>query len=601
MDHQQQALAMLPLEWIEARDIEKLSFEKATWIPLAASKTEFEVGRSGFAGHRRAYRSVESLIIPLKLRKQHEKLEWQSVMHQATVGAWADKKGFHPAGTYDEKGRVLYPVIQRTFETGELPQWDLLQELESGLKLLRRGDIWSRPDENDVEVAKLERDSKGRPSVLLFRAEHLRDYLCAKKAILLFTAFSIREAVEEEFPASGWEKECVTRHFDNGHWDGTCSPIHEGGMPFGMKTAVMRVWRESVDPKDDVPEMPDPGTDPDMKSESFTRSATGKKLHHLGGRIWIKCWVPPGKQSSRIRRDCVESQVHFRVESQENKLMHGIALSEYRGWLWFQPTVIHHFAKMGKGCLRWCTEMTGEVGPASNQLLHFGINNVGLVNVLGYKMAELPEWAQNLWVGFNTPPEGGLSEELHMSQNLGQPATTSAPEEILFNNLRALHFLTLKKYGQTLVKELPSKDAFFKRIHRFYSTSFEEVCDLCKELHRTVVEPIDIGLLNAKIDPTNAAKANQEKLGSIKRMALWLDTVGLDGREVTKPLAAVYDLRIADAHAKRDSVRSSLELLGIPAAANNYLAICTTAIGLVANCIAQVADAVELPNKSLPK
>ena len=179
-------------------------------------------------------------------------------------------------------------------------------------------------------------------------------------------------------------------------------------MPFGMKTAVMRVWRESVDPKDDVPEMPDPGTDPDMKSESFTHSATGKKLHCLAGRIWIKRWVPPGKQSSRIRRDRVESQVHFRVESQENKLMHGIALSEYRGWLWFQPTVIHHFAKMGKGCLRWCTEMTGEIGPASNQLLHFGINNVGLVNVLGYKMAELPEWAQKLWVGFNTPPEGGL-------------------------------------------------------------------------------------------------------------------------------------------------------------------------------------------------
>jgi hypothetical protein len=104
--------------------------------------------------------------------------------------------------------------------------------------------------------------------------------------------------------------------------------------------------------------------------------------------------------------------------------------------------------------------------------------------------------------------------------------------------------------------------------------------------------------LNAKIDPENAAKSNQEKLGSIKRIALWLDTLGLNGRETTKPLAAVYDLRIADAHAKKDNVRQSLELLGIPAAANNYLAICTTAIGLVANCIAQVADAVELPNKS---
>jgi hypothetical protein len=593
MDYQQKAFDKSPQEWIEEQDIEKLSFEKATWIPLAVSKTELEHGKSGCAGHRRAYRNVESLIIPLNLRKKYEQLEWQSVMHQGTVGAWADKKAFHPAGTYDEKGRVLYPVIQRVFETGELPHWDLLQELELGLQLLRTGDNWIRPDENDAEVAKLERDLTGRPSVLLFRAEHLRDYLCAKKAALLVTAFSIRDAVEEEFPDTGWEKECVTRQFEGGKWEGTCSPIHEGGMPYGMKTSVIRAWRESVNPQDDVPEMPDPGSDPGMKSESFTQSAKGRKLHRLSGRIWIKRWLLPGKLSPCIRRDRIESRVHFRVESQENKTLSGVALSDYRGWLWFQPTVIRHFTKTSKGRLRWCTAMTGEVGPASNQMLHFGINNVGLVNVLGYKMAELPEWAQKLWVGFNTSPEGGLSEELHMSQNLGQPAATSAPEEILFNNLQVLHFRTGKKYGQPLVKELHVADEFFKRIHRFYCTSFEEVCDLCKELHRVVVEPVDIGLLNAKIDPANAGKSNQEKLGSIKRLALWLDTLSLNGREITKPLAAVYDLRIADAHAKKDDVRSSLKLLGIPSNADNYLAICTIAIGLVANCIAQVADAVE--------
>ena len=35
-------------------------------------------------------------------------------------------------------------LLQRCFETGEPKQWDLLQELEIGLKLYRQGDTWIR-------------------------------------------------------------------------------------------------------------------------------------------------------------------------------------------------------------------------------------------------------------------------------------------------------------------------------------------------------------------------------------------------------------------------------------------------------------------------
>lgn len=274
-------------------------------------------------------------------------------------------------------------------------------------------------------------------------------------------------------------------------------------------------------------------------------------------------------------------------------MLSGKALADYRGWLWFRPGVIRHLADQTKGCLGWYTAMTGEVGPASNQTLHFGINKAGLVNVLGYKMAALPEWAQKLWVGFNLPPEGGLSEELHMSQNLARPAETMAPEVMLLRNLYALHRRSTAKYGQPLFQKLPAQVDFFRRVHRFYCNSFEDVCELCKELHRTVVEPVDLGLLNAKIDPANAAKANQSKLGAIKRLALWLDSIGLNGRDITRPLAAVYDLRIADAHANEADVRASLELLGVPRDSQQFQEICFTAIGLVANCVAHVFDAME--------
>ena len=75
----------------------------------------------------------------------------------------------------------------------------------------------------------------------------------------------------------------------------------------------------------------------------------------------------------------------------------------------------------------WFTQDTGKVGCASNLTIHFGVNKLGLINVLGKDIAEQPEWAQKIWVAHNACPEGGLSEELHMSQNLASPASTVAP------------------------------------------------------------------------------------------------------------------------------------------------------------------------------
>jgi len=70
------------------------------------------------------------------------------------------------------------------------------------------------------------------------------------------------------------------------------------------------------------------------------------------------------------------------------------------------------------------------------------------VNVLGYKMGQLPEWVQMMWVTHNVSPDSGLSEELHMSQNLARPANTAAPESILWHNPQLLQKRTALVYGQ---------------------------------------------------------------------------------------------------------------------------------------------------------
>jgi hypothetical protein len=389
-------------------------------------------------GYRKAYQDIDSIIVPLDLQAEFAKVDWQSVTRNSSDSAWANEKIFLPPGCYLEDPRVLYPVIQRSFETDEPTQWDLLQELEVGLQLFRRGDTWIRPDENDVEVAKLERDKDGRPASLLFRTEHLRDYLCAKKASLLLTIFTFRDAIEESFPGLTWSSDQRERRFAHGEWEGTFADVHEGGEPYGIKGTVLHMWRESVNPKDDVPEMPHPCVETAAKAESSSVEATGRKLSALRGRIWVKHWIQPAAKSPRIRRDKVEARVHFQVENQEQKTLAGSALLDYRGWLWFKPSVIRQMLGEPKSHIKWFTQNTGEVGPASNQMLHFGINGLGLINILGYDMAQLPEWAQKMWVTHNVGPDGGLSEELHMSQNLARPANTTAPETMLWHNLQLL-------------------------------------------------------------------------------------------------------------------------------------------------------------------
>lgn len=598
MAHTEPAFEKCPQVWIEERDVEELSFEKATWIPLVVEETKFLRGRHGTIGHRKDYLDIDSIIVPLELQSEFTDVDWQSVSRNWPDSAWADDKRFVPPGCHGEDPRVLYPVIQRSFETGEPEQWDLLQELEVGLSLYRRGDTWIRPDENDVEVAKLERDAEGKPQALLFRAEHLRDYLCAKRASLLLTMFRVRDAVEESFPELSWSSDRQERKFARGEWDGTRADIHEGGGPYGMETAVLRVWRDSVNPKDDVPEMPQPADEPAARTESFTVKGKGRKLSALCGRIWARHWILPAAKSPRIRRDEVESRVHFQVENQEQKTLSGNALEEYRGWLWFKPSVVRHMLGQPKSRIRWLTQDTGEVGPVKNQMLHFGVNPLGLINVLGSKMGEAPEWVQKTWVTHNVAPDGGLSEELHMSQNLARPANTAAPESLLWHNLQLLQDRTTIVFGQPLLQQMPTESDFFRCVHRFYCDSFENVCGLCKELHRIVCEPIDIGLLNSTIDAANAEAANKQKLRQIKRVALWLDALKLDGRKITQALAGVADLRQGDAHAKGSELRESLKLFGIPPDYADYQVMCCEIIGQVGNCIGAISKAVRGSSKA---
>lgn len=580
-------------QWLELRDIEKRSFKSRTWIPLRSHKQYVVEKEFGHAGYRKDVEIIESVVIFVGHRQNCEKLDWHGVSKTGVDRAWSDEQSFRPPGAfYDSDDQIIgfYPVLRKGFDTGEQTEWYLAQEIEFSLGLLRRKDVWVIPEEDYAEVVRLNRDTDGYPESLEIRAEHLRDYLCARKAAVLLTGFRYRDAIEEKLGDIPWQTG-QERNFEGGEWKGIKRPILEGGRPVGSSAAILHMWRESVDPSDDVPIMPHPTEEPAARGTTRIVKYEGKQLEYAFGKIWWKQWIDPGLTSPRVANHEVEPQVPFIVGNQAGETLFGKALEDYGGWLWFRPGVIPALLDREAGFLEWHTQDTGSIGPAQNRTIHFGVNSVGLINGLAYKIGALPEWAQRIWSGFNVAPEGGLSEELHASQNLASPARSLAPEVMLWANLKAIQQLSLDRIGQIFFAELPTERNFFRRIHRFHEESFQRVCHLAKELIKIVVEPIEIDAVNTLLG-SKAASLNKQ-LRSIKRLENWFTAHGEDGRKITGPLVGINDLRQGDAHSGESTARAALKILGIPDDADNYQQMNFGIIGSVAWTLGWIANTID--------
>jgi hypothetical protein len=67
-------------------------------------------------------------------------------------------------------------------------------------------------------------------------------------------------------------------------WEGRVTPIHEGGAPFGAKTAVFHVARTDLDPEEDIPSFSFP-TDDSISSRSWTKEDKGGALRERMRRL----------------------------------------------------------------------------------------------------------------------------------------------------------------------------------------------------------------------------------------------------------------------------------------------------------------------------
>lgn len=547
-------------EWFEMPEIRRRQFSKSVWIPLRAVNGKRQ-GKYGYEGYREEFFGAGSIAVPMKYAASVQKLGWSDIGIRHQHAGYVENGAYVPADVYvDYRGDLngVHLVLDQMSHDDAPPVWHLNQDLVLTLGLKCEGNSWVSPREGYAEAARL-LISDNKPILLEIKAEYLKDYLCARDMALYVTSYYNRDLITADVSSITWKDGAANKTEALGRWKGRVMPIHEGGHPFGEKVAVFHVARTDVVETDDVPDISAIPTDENTKGESWTREFEGRKLYRVMGEYWSSELILPGKHSPKVRGDGVSSSVYFVIDADGSKAR-GKDLIDAGKWLWFKPDVIMALSHRRGGNLSFYTRETGSVSCSHGYGVHFGVNDLGYVNVYAKDIGLLPEWQQQIWVGYNITPEGGVSSELLASQVRAEPADTQAPEAYLGSGLEAINSLSHEKLGIKLFRDHEAVPELLTKAHRFRALDESSLCALAKDLARIIADNLDAEAMQSVVPPPKGTK-----WGSLKSLENLLashfdrDFV----REMTAPLVGVYELRHADAHLPSSKIDTAFHLIGI--------------------------------------
>ncbi len=179
-----------------------------------------------------------------------------------------------------------------------------------------------------------------------------------------------------------------------------------------------------------------------------------------------------------------------------------------------------------------------------------------VVNVYAKDIGNSHTWQQQIWAGFNVPPDGGVSAELLMAQAEGIPASTKAPEAFLKTGIEKLNEIGKSRFGSEVIKKHADFERLLRSIHRFRAIDEHGFYALAKDIARITADSIDLSALQ-KIVPVPPG----QKRGSLKSLESVLASV-IDPSEaatIMAPLFGAYDLRLADAHLPPSDIEDAFE------------------------------------------
>ncbi len=240
-------------DWLEMKPVRRRTMNTAVWIPLRANRIMERSGRAGFLGFREEYLGVGTVAIPINERASAREIDWMELGNSRSHCPRVEDSYFRSdAYKLDEQGAEgVHLVLHQRLNRLEIDEWHLNQDMVLGLSLKREGDLWLAANEGYVEVARLKRKDDGSPALLEIRAEHLKDYLCARKMALYMTSYRQRQLVVESRAFLLWKDDTIIEAVDGDRWEGRIQEIHEGGHAseergqFFECSEPMLMWRKT--------------------------------------------------------------------------------------------------------------------------------------------------------------------------------------------------------------------------------------------------------------------------------------------------------------------------------------------------------------------
>ena len=553
---------MLSQDWFELQDIRKRNFSKSVWVPLRAVTHSISEGKYGYEGYKEDFFGTGSIAVPIEDIEEAKKLDWMDIGISHQHCGYVEDGIYIPADVYkDYRGnfQAAHLVLEQNSHDDSPHTWHLNQDLVLSLGLKREGNSWIRPLDGYAEVVRLRETGEGKPILVEIKSQYLKDYLCARGMALYMTHFYSRDQIVNDASTITWTDGSASENNETDRWEGRVIPIHEGGHPFGEKMAVFHVERTDVDEVDDVPDISGIPTDENTKGESWEKGFEGRKLFRVLGELWRNEIILPSKHSPIVRGDDVPSNVYFIIDADGTRVC-GKDLIDSGKWLWFKPELMMALFHRRGGSLGFYTAQTGSVSCSHGYDVHFGVNDLGLINVYAKDVGLLPEWQQQIWAGYNIAPEGGVSSELLASQVRAKPADTLAPEEFLSKAIQEANVLAEEKLGIKIFREHEEVPNLLAKAHRFRSIDKASFYSLAKDLARITADSLDTEAMQSIVPPPK-----NTKLGSLKSLEnLLASQFNRDFiRKITAPLVGIYELRHADAHLPSSQIEDAFELIKI--------------------------------------
>lgn len=547
--------------WFEMHDLRKRKLDKSVWVPLRSEKSIRNDVEYGKVGYIQEFIGHGTLMIPVAKKSNITDLTWNN------IGISHAHCFNYLHGEYSESDKYesdvlqgVHLVLNQNFDNNyDNHEWHLHQDLVLNLGLKREGDIWVCPRQGYVDVAKLERDDEGSPVLIQIKNQFLKDYLCARNSGLYVTSYFSRDEIFDNRTILSWNDDSKSIKVDKDIWECRILEIHEGGFPFGEKIAISHASRIDVDEAEDVPDMTSFPTNENVKSKFYERGFTGKKLYRIMAELWKYEWINPAKASPVVLGDEQQIEIFYIVDAEGNKEC-GSDLEKGGKWLWFKPNLASSVLSTRGGFLKWYTKETGSIGCAPSWGVHFGVNDIGLITVYAKDIGKLPLWQQQIWLGHNISPEGGISNELHDSQVKAEPASTLAPEAFIGKVLLEINEAAKENLNTRFFRGHYYISEIVNSINRFRAVDDIGLFSLAKDMARIIVDDIDIESLQKIATPPK-----KTKWGSLKTIEnlLAIKIPQEEARKILSPFVGIYELRHGDAHLPSSEIENSFNLIQI--------------------------------------